>query len=56
MAFEIHFKNDIANQINIIKNIDAKNITVSTLNITDGLLKKGNYYIPVENILFIEEI
>jgi len=56
MPFEIHLKDEIANDIAAILNVGFKPITVSTLNISDGLLTKGNYKIPVEHILFIEEV
>ena len=52
MVFQITLKDNIGNEIN--KGIKTFNVT--TLNITDGLLKKGSYYIPVNHILFIEEV
>jgi len=55
MAFTVYLKKDLGQQINNILGTNVKVTTVATLNISDGLLKKGNYYIPVENILFIEE-
>jgi len=33
-----------------------KQFNTATLNITDGLLSKGNYKIPIEHILFIHEV
>jgi len=56
MVFEIYLKDEIGNQI--AQHLDElpKVVTVASLTINDGLLKKGNYYIPVEHILFIEEI
>jgi len=56
MVFEIYLKDDIGNQIATILNEEIKVTTAPTLDITDGLLKKGKYYIPVEHILFIKEI
>jgi len=55
MSFIIYLKEDIGNQISAILDEPIKEITVTTLNISDGLLKKGNYYIPLEHILFIKE-
>lgn len=56
MTFEIHLKKQIGNEIGFILGEGFKIVYVSTLNITDGLLKKGDYYIPIEHILFIKEI
>lgn len=56
MPFEIYFKKDEGNQISTILNESIKITTVATLTITNGLLKKGNYYIPIEHILFIKEV
>jgi len=55
MSFTVYLKKDEGNQINHILGTNVKVTTVATLNISDGLLKKGNYYIPVDHILFIEE-
>jgi len=56
MPFEIYLKTEIAFQINHYENIDGHTVTVNTLDITDGLFKKGDYYIPIDHILFIKEI
>lgn len=56
MAYLITIKKDIQNQISQYITGVNKQITVSTLEINNGLLKKGSYYIPVEHILFIEEV
>jgi len=56
MSFIIYLKDDIGNEISAILDEPIKEITVSTLSINDGLLKKGNYYIPLEHILFIKEV
>lgn len=50
--FKITLLDNIGNEIG--KNV--KTFNVSTLEINNGLLKKGNYYIPIEHILFIEEV
>ena len=55
MAFEITLKDDIGNEISLYRDL-PKQITVPTLDINNGLLKKGSYYIPIDHILFIEEI
>ena len=56
MTFEIHLKDDIGNEISALVDV-GKVFTVSTLNIyNDILLKKGNYYVPIEHILFIKEV
>lgn len=52
MVFIVTLKEHIGNEIN--KGI--KTFNVSTLEINNGLLKKGSYYIPVNHILFIEEV
>jgi len=56
MAFEIYLKKEIGNQIGAILGEGFKVVTVASLTINDGLLKKGDYYIPVEHILFIKEV
>ena len=56
MVFEIYVKDEIGNQISSIEGELPKIVTVTALEIADGLLKKGNYYIPVEHILFIKEV
>lgn len=55
MAYVIYLKKDEGNQISEILEMGIKQFTVPTLSIIDGLLKKGNYYIPVQHILFIKE-
>jgi len=50
--FKVTIKENIGNEIDR----DVKTFNVSTLEINNGLLKKGNYYIPIEHILFIEEV
>jgi len=52
MSFDITLQENIGNEIGL----GIKTFNVVTLNITNGLLKKGDYYIPVEHILFIKEI
>lgn len=56
MAFEIYLKKEIGNQIGELFTELPKKITVTTLTISDGLLKKGNYQIPIEHILVIKEV
>jgi len=56
MAFKVYLRKDVGNQISLILAEGIKEFTVNTLEISDGLLKKGSYYIPVEHILFIKEI
>lgn len=56
MSFEIYLKKEIGNEIGYILGEGFKTVTVSTLDISDGLLKKGSYYVPVEHILFIKEV
>ena len=56
MVYRVTLKGNIHSEIDkYFQGIERK-IEVATLNITDGLLKKGSYYIPVEHILFIEEV
>ena len=56
MTFIITIKKEIQNEVSTYLEDVTKQITVTTLNISDGLLKKGSYYIPVSHILFIEEV
>lgn len=56
MSFTIYLKKTEGNEISGILGMGIKQFSVTTLNITDGLLKKGNYYLPVCHILFIEEV
>lgn len=56
MSFDVYLKKDVSNEIaNKLNEIPDK-ITVSSLTIVNGLLQKGNYYIPIGNILFIKEV
>lgn len=56
MAYVVYLKNNIGNMILQIDQDLPKQFTTSTLQITDGLLTKGDYKIPVEHILFIHEV
>lgn len=57
MPFEIYIKKEIANEISqIVEEVNRDKIVVATLDITYGLLTKGNYKIPLNHILFIKEI
>jgi len=63
MAFEIYLKKGLQNEIAVYMeylttpdpNV-TKRIEVPALNINNGLLKLGDYQIPLTNILFIKEI
>ena len=55
MPYRIYLKDDIGNEISTIMNV-PKIIDVTTLDLSDGLLTKGAYKIPIQHILFIEEI
>jgi hypothetical protein len=56
MPFEIILKEDIGNQIADLLKEKIKTTMVNQLTINNGLLKKGNYYIPLCNILLIKEV
>jgi len=56
MPFKIYIRDDIGNQICNINQDLPKIFNVTTLNITDGMLVKGDYRIPIEHILFIQEV
>ena len=56
MPYVVYLKENEGQQINNILELNLKSFNVSTLDISNNLLKKGNYYIPVEHILFIKEI
>lgn len=55
MTFEIYLKKELGNDIAQYVDV-GKMFAVTTLNITDGLLKKGAYQIPIEHVLFIKEV
>jgi hypothetical protein len=56
MPYEIQLKIDIASELELMFGLEVSSFTVQDLTINNGLLKKGNYYIPVEHILFIKEV
>ena len=56
MSYVVYLKTYEANEISIHRGLSVSKFTVQTLEISNGLLKKGDYYIPVEHILFIEEV
>lgn len=56
MSFKIYIRDGIGNEIHNVDPYLPKVLDVANLNITDGMLIKGNYRIPVEHILFIQEI
>ena len=56
MSYKIYLKDDIANEINNKIGSNVKEFTVTDLVITNGLIHKGSYSIPIQSILFIEEI
>jgi len=56
MAFVVYLKETEGNEISNILETHIKKFNVATLEISNGLLKKGSYYIPVEHILFIKEV
>ncbi len=56
MSFKVYLKRNIGYQIaNIDQDLPIV-FSVQTLQITDGLLKKGAYSIPLTHILFIQEV
>ena len=56
MTYQVYIKNYEGNEISNILNKEIKQFNIATIDINNGLLKKGSYYIPVEHILFIEEV
>lgn len=56
MSFDVHLKKAEANETSHILGVGIRSFNVSTLDISDGLLVKGSYRIPVEHILFIKEV
>lgn len=57
MPYKIYLKKEIQNEISRYKEIVNKTITVQNLpTITDDLLIKNNVRIPIQHILFIEEV
>jgi len=55
MPFNIYLRDNIGNEITQFLDI-PKLITVNELTITDGMLIKGNFRIPIHHILFIWEV
>jgi len=53
--FKVYLKNKEGNEISLVKQT-GKIIELNQLNITDGCVTFGNYYLPLNNILFIEEV
>jgi hypothetical protein len=56
MAYKVHLKKTEGNEISNILNTGVKEFTVETLTITNGLIYKGNKAIPIQSILFVEEV
>jgi len=56
MAFIVHIKDEVGNEISRFTQKTIKQFTVDDLVVADGLIFKGSYAIPVQSILFIEEI
>ncbi len=56
MSFKIYIRDEIGNEIHKVDAALPKVFNSANLNITDGMLVKGNYRIPVEHILFIQEV
>ena len=56
MSFKIYIRDYAGNEIADIDPGLPKIFNTAQLNITDGMLVKGNYRIPIEHILFIQEI
>jgi len=55
MTFTVYLKTDEGNQISNILSSNIDTFQCAVVEITDGLLKKGKYYVPLGNILFIKE-
>jgi len=55
-TFKIYLKDNIGNMFKQIDEDLPKQFTTQSLQISNGLLSKGNYKIPVEHILFIQEV
>ena len=53
--YRIYLKKAEGNQISIIKNT-GKILEVEQLDYVAGCLHSGSYYLPLDNILFIEEV
>lgn len=56
MTYTVYLKKQEGNEISTILGQGVKKFDVATLTISSGLLKKGDYYIPIEHILFIKEV
>jgi len=54
MAFKIYLKDDVANQIAVHKPV-SKILEVESIDYLNGCITIGNHYIPISNILFIEQ-
>jgi len=54
--FKVYLKKNEGNEISNVLDLSIKSFTVPILEISNGLLKKGNYYVPIQHILFINEV
>ena len=56
MVYVVHLKKEAGNEINNIIGTGIKKFTVNDLTITNNCIQKGNYLLPITNVLFIEEV
>ena len=56
MVFTVYLKDDIGNQLGELLGKGMKSFNVGTLSISDGLLTKGDYRIPINHILLVVEV
>lgn len=56
MPYKIYLKKSIQNEISNYKQIINKVTTVNDYTVVNGFLVKNNLAIPIDHILFIEEI
>lgn len=50
MAFEIYPNQEICNMIG------KSSVTVDTVRVQNGYITVGNFYIPLSNIMYIQEV
>jgi len=56
MSYMVYLKDEEGNQISDILGISAKRLGVDQLEYIAGSLKIGPYYLPISNILFVQEV
>jgi len=56
MPYEIYIKEDILNEYNAISGGSAKVLIVPSIEVYEGFLKIGNYFVALSSVLYIKEV